>query len=329
VLFTKPFYYGSYEWPRGSGNWYQGKHDAMITPEEYDKVQMLLGMRGRPRPKRHAFAFVGTMKCGECGLSITAESKTKVQKNGNVHHYTYYHCTKKRGPCSQGGIEESSLNAQILECLASMQIPPEFHTWALKWLEHENAKEVETRESVRVARQKAYDQAVRMLDRYTDMRARDELTEEEYRAKKAHALQEKARCFALLNDTDAQITRWADNMETALNFAAHAKEEFEGGDIEKRRSIFLALGSNLILKDKKVSIDLEKTLLPMRRLASAVQDIHAALEPQKDRMKQADFEEIYSQSPTVSALWDDVRTSFMAAERIASPLGAMGLPLAA
>ena len=46
VLFTNPFYYGSYEWPRGSGNWYQGKHDAMITLEEYEKVQILLGERG-------------------------------------------------------------------------------------------------------------------------------------------------------------------------------------------------------------------------------------------------------------------------------------------
>lgn len=163
-------------------------------------------------------------------------------------------------------------------------------------------------------------QAVRMLDRYTDMRAREELTEEEFRAKKAGALKEKNRCFSLLNDIDAQITRWADNMETALNFAAHAKEEFEGGDLERRRSIFRALGSNLILKDKKVSIDLEKALLPMRRLASAVQDIHAALEPQKHRMKQADFEEIYSQSPTVSALRDDVRTALTAALAIGVPL---------
>ena len=329
VLFTNPFYYGSFEWPRGSGNWYQGNHEAMVTPDEYDKVQMLLGSRGRPRPKRHVFAFVGTMKCRECGLSITAESKTKVQKNGNVHHYIYYHCTKKRGPCSQGGIEESSLNAQIIECLASVQIPDEFHAWAMKWLEHENAKEVEIREDVRQARQRAYDQAVRMLDRYTDMRAREELTEEEYRAKKAHALKEKARCFALLNDTDAQITRWADNMETALNFAAHAKEEFNRGDIEKRRRIFLALGSNLTLKDKKLSIDLDKTLLPMRRLASAVRDIHAALEPQKDRMNQADFDEIYSQSPIVSALWDDVRTSFMTIDSMPSPRYAMALPIAA
>ena len=224
------------------------------------------------------------MKCGECGLSITAESRTKVQKNGNVHHYTYYHCTKKRAPCSQGSIEETALIAQIVECLTSLQIPDEFHTWAMKWLEHENAKEREIREDVRAARQKAYDQAVRMLDRYTDMRAREELTEEEYRAKKALALKEKARCFALLDDTDAQITRWVHNMETAFNFVAHAKEEFERGDLEKRRRIFLALGSNLTLKDKKLSIYLEKTLLPMKRLASAVQDIHAALEPQKDRM---------------------------------------------
>ena len=111
----------------------------------------------------------------------------------NRLQYTYYHCTKKRGPCSQGGIEESALTAQILECLSNLRIPAEFHTWALKWLEHENAKEVETRESVRLARQKAYDQAVRMFDRYTDMRAREELTEEEFRVKKALALKEKAR----------------------------------------------------------------------------------------------------------------------------------------
>ena len=65
------------------------------------------------------------------------------------------HCTKKRVPCSQGSIEESALNAQIIECLTSLQIPDEFHTWAMKWLEHENAKEREIREDVRATRQKA------------------------------------------------------------------------------------------------------------------------------------------------------------------------------
>ena len=269
------------------------------------------------------------MKCGECGLSITAESRTKIQKNGNVHNYTYYHCTKKRAPCSQGSIEEASLNAQIIECLGSLKIPDEFHRWAMKWLQHENAKEVEIREGVRAARQRAYDQAVRMLDRYTDMRAREELTEEEYRVKRALALKEKARCLALLNDTDSRITSWADAFETALHFVAHAKDEFEAGDAEKRRRILLALGSNLSLKDKKLSIDLEKTLLPMLRLATAVRDIHAALEPQKDRIAAADFERLYEESPIVSALRDDVRTCFMAAASISSLPARLELSLAA
>jgi hypothetical protein len=71
ALFTNPFYYGSFEYPRGSGNWYQGKHEPMITPDEYDKVQILLGRKGRPRPKTHEFAFTGSIRCGECGYAIT------------------------------------------------------------------------------------------------------------------------------------------------------------------------------------------------------------------------------------------------------------------
>ena len=303
-LFTNPFYYGSFEFPRESGNWYSGAHEPMITIEEYDKVQMLLGRKGRPRPKSHVFAFIGTMKCGECGMAITAEEKTKIQKNGNVHHYIYYHCTKKSGPCTQGSITESKLMGQIVTCLMEMKIPEQFHQWGMKWLELEHAKEVGTRESTRASQQKAYDDAVRKIDRYIEMRAREELSDEEYRERKGTAIREKERYAALLADTDRRISRWAENMDSAFDFVLKAKDDFENGSLEKRRRIFLALGSNFQLKDKIVSIDLEKTLLPMRSLAAAIQNIHDALEPQKDGMTQRDYDKIYSTSPIVSALLD-------------------------
>jgi len=38
-IFTNPFYSGWFEYPKGSGNWYKGKHEPMITQEEYDRVQ--------------------------------------------------------------------------------------------------------------------------------------------------------------------------------------------------------------------------------------------------------------------------------------------------
>ena len=47
--------------------------------------------------------------CGECGAMVAAEEKVKRQKNENIHHYVYYHCTKRRNPhCSQKVVEEKN-----------------------------------------------------------------------------------------------------------------------------------------------------------------------------------------------------------------------------
>ena len=114
----------------------------MITEEEYDRIQILLGRKGRPRPKSHIFAFTGMMRCGECDSMITAEEKTKHQQNGNTHHYIYYRCNKKKHPeCSQGSIEEKKLSKKILESINTVDIPVEFHQWAMKWFKKENEKE--------------------------------------------------------------------------------------------------------------------------------------------------------------------------------------------
>ena len=46
-MFTNPLYYGWFEYPAGSGNWWQGKHEPMITEEEFNRVQVLLGRPNR------------------------------------------------------------------------------------------------------------------------------------------------------------------------------------------------------------------------------------------------------------------------------------------
>src|SRR5439155_951648 len=84
-MLGNPFYYGLFEFPKGSGNWYKGAHEPMMTADEYDHIQALLGRNGRPRPKQHNFAFIGTMRCGMCGAAVTAEAKAKRPKNGKVH----------------------------------------------------------------------------------------------------------------------------------------------------------------------------------------------------------------------------------------------------
>ena len=63
----------------------------MITKEEFDAIQVILGRTTTERPKHYDFAFRGLMICGECGAAVTAEHKYKHQKNGITRHYIYYH----------------------------------------------------------------------------------------------------------------------------------------------------------------------------------------------------------------------------------------------
>ena len=78
-IFSKPFYYGRFEYPSGSGQWYKGKHEPMITEAQFQQVQTLLGRDGNPRAQSHyEFAFTGLIHCGDCGRMVTAEEKHQV-----------------------------------------------------------------------------------------------------------------------------------------------------------------------------------------------------------------------------------------------------------
>ena len=301
-IFANPFYYGMFEWPRKSGNWYQGKHEAMITIEEFDRVQILLGRKGAPRMKTHAFAFTGIMKCGECGAMITAEEKTKYQMNGNTHHYIYYHCTKRvKKDCSQKTFEEDKLTDEIVTKLHELNISDEFHAWAMKWVKKVHENESDTRNTILASQQKDYNNTVKRLDRYIEMRADKEITEEEFKDKRAVMLKEKTRLTELLNDTDHRVDSWVENMTNAFTFITRAEERLRNGTLEQRKEILSALGSNFTLTWRKLLIDSDEMVLPLQNLTKEAQRINTRLEPRKRKLKQGDYEKIYSHSPKLCA----------------------------
>jgi len=70
------FYYGIFEYPRDSGNWYQGKHEPIVSKELFEKVQEQLKRDNIVRQSKE-FAFTKLMTCGLCGSGISAEEKYK------------------------------------------------------------------------------------------------------------------------------------------------------------------------------------------------------------------------------------------------------------
>ncbi|HWC57656.1 MAG TPA: recombinase family protein [Candidatus Paceibacterota bacterium] len=95
TILQNPFYYGVFEYPKKSGNWYTGKHEPLITKELFDMVQAQ--MRSQIlRVENKEFAFTKMMMCGLCGSGISADEKFKKLKNGEVARYVYYGCTKNK-----------------------------------------------------------------------------------------------------------------------------------------------------------------------------------------------------------------------------------------
>lgn len=296
-IFRNPFYTGRFEYPRKSGNWHEGTYEPMVTLEEYDRVQVMLGKKGNPRPKSHIFEFTGMMHCGECAGSITAELKTKRQKNGNVHTYVYYHCTKRvHKNCTQGVVEVKELKKQIAKEIDSIEIPAEFHSFAMKWFKNENKKDANSQKVVLGANQKAYNKSVEKLSGLIDMRASGEISPEEFTKKQAQYFAEKNEFKKLLDGSDNRVDQWNQTSNEMLTFIEQAQERFKNGTLQTKRSILSTLGSNLIIKDKKLSINIEKSLFPMKKISTEVKVIKKRLEPLNTLEKQKEFEQECAQS---------------------------------
>lgn len=122
ITLRNSFYYGSFEYPRGGGQWYVGKHTPIITRELFDKVQECMSnytVRGETKE----FAFTKLMTCGLCGSGITADEKFKKQENGNVHRYVYYGCCRfKDKDCKSGYMREEDLIDQLANLMDKVDL---------------------------------------------------------------------------------------------------------------------------------------------------------------------------------------------------------------
>lgn len=121
-ILDNTFYYGVFEYPRQSGNWYTGKHEPIITKELFDLVQAQVKSNVL-RVENKEFAFTKMMFCGLCGSGISADEKFKKLKNGGVARYVYYGCTKARGvDCKCGYTEEKEVIKQFNELIDKINL---------------------------------------------------------------------------------------------------------------------------------------------------------------------------------------------------------------
>jgi DNA invertase Pin-like site-specific DNA recombinase len=333
-MLADTFYYGDYEYPIGSGNWHHGKHEPMITKDEFDYVQAMLGRGGTSKPQKHNFTYQGTMRCGECKASITAEEKWQIictgckykfdtlrntrsecpkcqfpvieMANPKVLHYIYYCCTKKINPkCSQRSVEVKELERQIGVSLDNIHINEEFTTWALEVLNDWSESEVVDRNAILNSQEVAYNDCIKRLDNLVALKICPQnsdnslLSDIEFAEQKAKLAKEKTQIEEQMKQTGERIDKWLKLSVDTFNFARYAKYWFENGEPEDKKIIFAALGSNLTLMDKKVCMD---NLKPFELISSSIKEtpqISSKSEPNKNVVSTAQTSTEFSKIPSL------------------------------
>ncbi len=273
-IFTNQFYYGWFEYGKGENRkLYLGRHEPMITEKEYDIVQKLLGRHGRQRPQKHRFAFTGLMRCGNCDAMITAEEKVKHQKNGNVHHYIYYHCTKQKDEnCQEKAVELKELSTQIDAEINNLTISDKFKEWAIRHLHEIRQTQAQTHEAALKNSEREHLRITQQLDNLLLKYSSPEnmegqlIADQQYQDLRTRLLKQKAALEGSISTQNREIEEWLELSERTFNFARYARVWFARGDMETKRAIFACLGSHLIIKDQKVAITLRpvfKTIFEM------------------------------------------------------------------
>ncbi len=121
-IINNTFYYGRFEFPQGSGVWYEGKHKPIITKELFDETRNSIKSQ-TIKSQGKEFAFTRIMKCGACGSGITADEKFKKLLNGGVNRHVYYRCTKaKDRNCKNPALNETELIESLLDMVDTLNI---------------------------------------------------------------------------------------------------------------------------------------------------------------------------------------------------------------
>lgn len=291
-IFRNPRYAGWIPDPYVPGEFIKKvTYQPMITVEEYDRIQGLLGNKGRPRlSQSKRFALRGLIRCGECNCQITAEEHKKKLANGNVNVHRYYHCTNKR-PCNQkGSVREKDLFDQIDELLDSYELSPQLYDWGMEALGEMAEKEIFERNDLQTMQFESITDVEKQLDRLLDMAVKDSIDQQEY-DNKSKSLKKALKEYQKEQVETAERTKnWFEFVGRQLETLTNATSKFISGDLSEKAEILLAIGQNPVLLDRTLHITPNKWMIPVRDSSKAIRTELDKVRTAPDKIRKASEE---------------------------------------
>lgn len=254
-MLRNPFYAGLIMW---GGVVHKGAHKPLVSIAEFDQVQRQMKRSGKSAYQKHVFPFTGVIRCGECGMSVTAEHQ--VNKYGSK--YSYYHCSRRRRDyrCRQPAVRSEEIDAMLKDVLMSMTVPKKTYAFLLEELSNQRQSMEEGSDSIIKSRNRAIAQSEQALRNVIDLRVRELISEEEF-LNQRHLIQEELIRKRDMRNRPSDTSLRFESIQSLLLFNTRATEWFAHGDSTVKRNIIKIVSSNLTLMDRKLSLQAKKPFI--------------------------------------------------------------------
>jgi site-specific DNA recombinase len=243
-------YTGQFEW---NGKLIQGRHQALIFVELWERVQGVLDGRNVSKAKRgkHDFAFSGLIACAKCGCSVVGEVKKQ--------RYVYYHCTGyadkclgNPASCRRRYVREEVLEQKFTDLLGELRFDDEVLEWVQESLYASHADEQRDHEE---AIKRLQGEHNRLGDRINAMyldKLDGRVDSTFFDKMSAQWREEQNRCLREIERHEAAEQSYMDEGVQILELAQNAQKLFEQQQPREKRRLLNFVLSNCSWEDGEV-----------------------------------------------------------------------------
>ncbi|MDP6659903.1 MAG: zinc ribbon domain-containing protein [Candidatus Pacebacteria bacterium] len=222
-------------------------------------MQVVLKQRGKPerKKKNEPLPLCGLISCTTCGMMITGEHKFKRQKNGNVHEYWYYRCSKKnkRVKCTESCISAASLEDQLSSLIKAVSLPADWAVELNRMAKEEHVTSAQSAGASVKERQEQISTITIKLERLLNGYLEQIVDEQDYRNQKAKLLSEKKSLEGEITSLSRNANDWLEPLQKWIKDASSLAEIASDCDLFRKKVAAKEIfGSNLRLGGKALTV---------------------------------------------------------------------------
>jgi site-specific DNA recombinase len=283
TMLHNPYYMGVVTW---NGRSYPGRHDTLVDPDTFDRVQALLAAAriGGERPQKHEHYLRGSIFCEECrGRLLFGRHRSH-----SGQYYEYFSCNnraaRRRGRCSSGYYSVPVTEDKVLELVyPTVVLPPEVQEQIRAELREELAKRTGVIEHEAKRHERAIKQIEAKQQKLIQLFYNDRISEDLFAAEQDKLKAERRAATQLRDIAAAQVDDVQSALDLALSRVERPYEVYRDASPLERRLMNRAIFDRL-----EVGRDAEITGTKLTPVYEALSAWHPSLGRPKSRRESQD-----------------------------------------